>query len=269
MKNRIPRFCYLLCLFFPILLAGQNSASSEQNLIILNKLRQTQPLLNKAFDLLAAKDWEGATRQFNRCLEVVPENPNACFGLATIAKQKGEFSQALTWIEQAEKGCLYFSQVWENQNMNAFHSSQEEKDRLTQIAYELYTMGMDKVKCRTDEYIRESNEISKKAKDISSKENTDSSPFAIPADFFALHGDLLFKLKRFKEAEAHYLKALALSPNHERALNNLINIYFISHQIEQAQSWLEKATQQNVKINPGLVQAVRQAKLDQKPEKTP
>ena len=268
-KKRIPRFFCLFCLFVPILLAGQNNPSNENGLEILRKLRMTQPLLNKASDLLAAKDWAGATRHFNRCLEALPESPDACFGMAYIFSQTGDITKALTWIEQAEKASLYLTQVWAKQKENLFKLSQEEQVRLLQLAEDLEDNGMGTYSCKSNKLTRESAQATQKARAITAKGNTDNSPFAIPAEFFSLHGNLLFKLKRFEEAEAQYLQALSISPDHERCLNNLINIYFISHKIEQAQSWLEKAIQQKVKINPGLIQAVRQAKLAEESRKTP
>ena len=269
MKKRIPRFFYLVCLFFPVLLAGQNNASDKQGLEVLRKLHLTQPLLNKASDLLAAKDWEGAARQFNRCLQALPESPDACFGMAYICNQTGDIPKALTWIEQAEKASLYLQLVWENQKTSMFKLSQEEQVRLLQLAEDLQNNGMSVYSCKSNQLASASSQATQKAMAITAKANTDDSPFAIPAEFYSLHGNLLFKLKRLEEAEAQYLKALAIAPSHERCLNNLINIYFVSHKIEQAQSWLEKAMQQKVKINPELAQAVRNAKPAEKSGNTP
>jgi Flp pilus assembly protein TadD len=269
MKQRIPRFFYLLCLLVPVLLAGQNDSSNRKDLEILRKLHLTQPLLNKASDLLAAKDWEGAAQQFNRCLEALPESPDACFGMAYICNQTGDISKALTWIEQAEKASRYLQQVWENQKMSLFKLSQQEQIRLLQLAEDLQNNGMSVYSCKSNQLTSASSQATQKARAITANGKIDNSPFAIPAEFFSLHGNLLFKLKRFEEAEAQYLQALAISPKHERCLNNLINIYFISHKIEQAKSWLKKAIQQKVKINPGLAKAVRNATLAEKSQGTP
>ena len=269
MKRRIPVFFYLICLCVPILIAGQDNPNDKQGLEVLRKLRLTQPLLNKASDLLAAKDWEGAARQFNRCLEAVHESPDACFGMAYIGSQTGDIAKALTWMEQAEKASLYLQQVWEIQKMSLFKMSQEERIHLLQLAEDLLNNGMSIYSCKANRFSTESEQATQKAREISAKGNTDDSPFAIPAEFYSLHGNLLFKLKRLDEAEAQYLKALAVAPGHERCLNNLINIYFVTGRIEQARSWLGKADQQKVKVNPGLEKAVRQAKSDEKPGNTP
>lgn len=269
MKKRIPGFFYLICLCVPILLAGQDNPGDKQGLELLRKLRLTQPLLNKASDLLTAKDWEGAARQFNHCLEVQPENPDACFGMAYICNQTGDIPRALTWIEQAEKGSLCLQKVWEDQKTSLFKSSQEERMRLFKLAEDLLNNGMYVYSCKSNKLYVESTQVSQKARAITADANADDSPFAIPAEFYSLHGNLLFKLKRLPEAEEQYLQALAIAPNHERCLNNLINIYFVTGKIGQARGWLEKADQLKVKINPGLAQAVRQAKPDEKPANTP
>jgi len=257
MKNR--GLCLWLCGLVSLLLAGQNAPGDKQGLEVLRRLRLTQPTLNEALDLLAARDWEGAGRQFGRCLEALPQSPGACFGMAYIANETGDIARGLAWMEKAEQASIYLKQVWENQKTGLFKLSQEEKDRLQELSLGLQYRAENSSVCRSHEYIFESNKAAQKAKDISAKGNSDDSPFAIPAEYLSLHGNLLFKLKRYEEAEAKYLAALAISPGHERCLNNLINLYFISRRIEQARDWLEKATRLKVKINPRLAEAVRQA----------
>ena len=269
MKKWIPGFFCLLCLFVPILLAGQDSPDDKHGLDVLRKFRLAQPLLNKASDLLTAKDWEGAAKQFNRCLEILPESPDACFGMAYICNQAGDITKALTWIEQAEKASLYLQKVWENQKTSLFKMSQEERLSLLKLADDLLNNGMYVYSCKSGKLYAESTQVAGKARAITADADAGDSPFATPAEFHSLHGNLLFKLKRLKEAEEQYLQALAIAPSHERCLNNLINIYFVTGKIGQARSWLEKADQLKVKINPGLAQAVRQAKPDEKPGNTP
>ena len=269
MKKQIPGLLFLACLCVPIFLAGQDNPNDKQGLEILRKLRLTQPLLNKASDLLTAKDWEGAVRQFTLCLEVQPECPDACFGMAYVSNQTGDIPGALTWIEQAEKGSLYLQKVWENQKTSMFKSSQEERSRLFELAEDLLNNGMYTYSCKSQKLLAESTQATQKAQPITADADASDSPFSIPAEYHSLHGNLLFKLKRLPEAEEQYLQALAIAPAHERCLNNLINIYFVTGKIEQARGWLDKADRLKVKVNPGLAQAVRQAKSEDNPGNPP
>ncbi|HUU04960.1 MAG TPA: tetratricopeptide repeat protein [Patescibacteria group bacterium] len=263
---------HIFCLGFlliPVMLTGQKDVGVGNDLEILRKLHSTQAIVNKGLDLLTVKDWEGAAREFNRALETLPENPNACYGLAYIGNHKREIAQALTWIEQAEKGCLLLQQAWEKQKTNPFKLSKEDEGRLREIAAQTISGSVDLMSCWLNNTSYDMKRTGVNTNTVPLKGNTDNSPFVVPAEFLSLHGNLLFKLKRFPEAEAKYLEALAIVPGHERCLNNLINIYFISGRIELARSWLEKAGQQMVKINAGLEKAVRQAPTPEKSREKP
>jgi tetratricopeptide (TPR) repeat protein len=265
MKNRIRGFFCLLCLCVPLRLPAQEIPGQTQGLDALRKLGLTRPLLGAASDRLAARDWEGAGRLFDRCLETLPENPGACFGKACIANEAGDSAAALAWMEKAEKASLYLNQVWENQKTGLFKSAQDEKERLRELSLGLQYRGEHSSICRAPEYFHESDKAAQKAGAISSKGNFADPPFAVPAEYLSLHGNLLFKLKRFAEAEAKYVEALASEPGHERCLNNLINLYFVTGRIGQARDWLEKAARLRVRINPGLAQAVRRDGIAKKP----
>lgn len=257
MKNRLCCFLCLLC--FPLLSTGREIPGEKQGLELLRQLSLAQPMLAEAFDLLAIRDLAGAGRLFDRCLEALAENPGACFGKACIADRQGDLAGALAWMERAEAESLFLDRLWAGQKTALLKASQEEKDRLQELSLDLQVKGEISSVCRSHEYSRESAKAAQKAKDISFQGNFDHSPFAMPAEYVSLHGNLLFKLKRYGEAEAKYLAALALEPGHERCLNNLINLYFISGRIGPARDWLDKAGRLKVKVNSELARAVRRA----------
>src|SRR5512137_2037897 len=107
MKNRFPGVFCLLCVCVPLLLPTQEIPGEKLGLETLRKLDLTRPLLGEASDLLAIRDWAGAGRLFDRCLEALPENPGACFGKAYIADQAGDFPTGLAWMEKAEAASLF------------------------------------------------------------------------------------------------------------------------------------------------------------------
>ena len=150
---------------------------------------------------LTAKDWDGAVQQFKRCLEVQPECPDACFGLAYVCNQTGDIPGALKWIEQAENGSLTLQKAWENQKTSLFKSSQEERMRLFKLAEDLLNNGMYTYSCKSQKLLTESTQATQKARAITADADAGDSPFAIPAEYHSLHGNLLFKLKRLPEAE--------------------------------------------------------------------
>jgi len=250
-------FLWLACLQFAALLAGQGSTSIGKDMEMLRRFHSTLPAANRGLELVAARDYEAAGREFDRCLKILPEHPHACYGKAVIASQAGDIAPALSWIERAEKGCLGLQQVWNRQKTNWLTMSKDDEKRLRDLATQNIGGMTNSIACVSVERAYESKKTGKATVDVI---QDDTSPFVIPAEFLALHGNLLFKLRRIDEAEAKYLEALAVEPAHERCLNNLINIYFVSRRLGQAREWLEKARQLKAKINPKLEQAVLEAK---------
>lgn len=254
-NNWLPVFC-LACLLIPAGLGAQDNFSVDKDMDTLRKYHSALPVANKGLELVAARDWEAAAAQFDRCLEILPDHPNACYGKAVVRNQAGDVPQALAWIEKAEKGCVSLQRVWEKQKTNWLSMSKDDEKRLRELASQNIGGNINSIACSTVDRAYESKKTGRAANDVI---QDDASPFAVPAEFLVLHGNLLFKQKRLAEAEAKYLEALAVEPAHERCLNNLVNIYFVSRRLAEAREWLDKAAQLKVKVNPNLEKAVREA----------
>ena len=255
-KSRLHIFC-LLCLLIPAGLAAQDSTSVDKDMDALRKYHSVLAVANKGLELVAAKEWDAAAKQFGRCLEILPDHPNACYGRAVISNQAGDVPQALDWIEKAEKGCLSLQRVWERQRTNWLSMSKDDEKRLRELATQNIGGNVNSLACTTVDRAYETKKTGRATNDVIADE---ASPFAVPAEFLALHGNLLFKSKRLPEAEARYLEALAVEPAHERCLNNLVNIYFTTRRFALAREWLDKAARFKVKVNPNLEKAVREAR---------
>ena len=81
----------------------------------------------------------------------------------------------------------------------------------------------------------------------------------MPADYFYLHGNIYFKLRDYQQARDQYVEAIERDPKHEKAYNNLINIYFMAKQYEKALELVENAESDGVSINSKLKEAIRLA----------
>jgi len=246
-----------LSLFAFLLVVPNQAKSMDDDLELLQKYRSTLPVAGKGLELLAAGDREGASRKFAGCLDVFPSHPAACYGQAVISSREGDLIQALAWIEKAEAGCLSLQVIWEEQMAKRMNMSREEQLRFR----EMVTQGVDRTQnsvwCDTTSLIY--NKRGRQTEDVLQGGDSDSSPFAIPAEYYVLHGNILFKQRRFTGAEEKYLLALTVAPAHRQCLNNLVNLYFITRRFERAREWLQKARQRKVTINPRLEQAVKSA----------
>ena len=257
MKNKQRNFSICgVCFLFALALTAQKSTSLEQDIEMLRKYHSALPAANSGLELAAAGNWEQAGKELDHCLAILPGHPNAAYGKAVIANQAGEIAEALGWIERAEKGCLALQQVWENQKTNWLSMSRDDEKRMRELAAQSIGGSTNSLACVSVDRAYESKKTGRATADVI---GNGASPFEIPAEFHSLHGNLLFKLRRLDQAEDQYLLALAGEPAHERCLNNLINVYFVTRRLDKAREWLERAGKQKVRINPLLEQAIREA----------
>jgi Flp pilus assembly protein TadD len=72
---------------------------------------------------------------------------------------------------------------------------------------------------------------------------------SITAAYHYIHGNILYKSKRFQEASEQYLETIRLDPHHEFAYNNLAGIYYGIGQFQKAFDYLLQAEANGVKVN--------------------
>jgi len=78
----------------------------------------------------------------------------------------------------------------------------------------------------------------------------------IPANYFYIHGNILFRLKDYANARKQYLTAIQIDPKHGESYNNLANLYYMSHQYDEALDCLSQSISSGVKINENLKAAI-------------
>jgi len=249
-----------LCVFtmvVPVLVMAGKPGQVNGDLDRLQKYRSTLPDAGKALGILTTGDMEKAERLFRGILKVFPGHPDACYGLAVIDGRRGDLETALSWIKQAEAAYFSMQRIWKRQMSKGMNMTPEEQRRMR----ELTTQGIDRTRnsvfCDAQSLLY--NKTARSAKDGLHDGELESSPFSLPAEIPALQGNILFKLRRLDEAEKKYLEALTIEPGHERSMNNLINIYYVTRRFDLARKWLETARQLQVKIHPGLEKAVQAA----------
>jgi tetratricopeptide (TPR) repeat protein len=86
-----------------------------------------------------------------------------------------------------------------------------------------------------------------------------SSPEQMPADYFYFHGNILFKLKRYEEANNQYQEAIKINPQHGDAYNNLASLWYLDKQYQKALDYLEQAEANGAKINPEFKKTILKA----------
>jgi tetratricopeptide (TPR) repeat protein len=85
-----------------------------------------------------------------------------------------------------------------------------------------------------------------------------AEPLPLPAGYSYIHGNILFKMNKFQEAETEYLKAVGADPHHLPAYNNLINLRYVAKDYERALRYIEEAERNGLALNPKLKEAILQ-----------
>jgi tetratricopeptide (TPR) repeat protein len=228
----------------------------------VDKWKRANPRFIKGKEHFAKKRYEKAGEEFKSCLEILPEHADALYFLAQVDYQKGDFPQALTDIEKAKENCAVISKFTATIDAQRLDALRDEQMRLSQEISSLQSAYNQSRDQSQKQQIQES--ISKLRSEMSIvtsrlQERPLPEGLNIPADYSFVHGNILFKMKRFQDAHGQYLKALEADATHIGAYNNLVNMHYMAKDYEGAMKFIEAAEANGVEVNPKLKEAVLKA----------
>ncbi len=230
------------------------------------RLFQRFKIANKHFENgkghFLKEDYKKAEKEFMKCLEKMPEHTGACFFLSQISYKKEKLETALKQIEKAKKNFASMDRIRANLQQLFILELQEQKmikeQRLIELRGQLSGGNLS-----ASEQSKVRAAIGGVEADIgvikSQLNKAIPESQEIPADYFYLHGNILFKMKQFQEAFAQYKEAIRINPQYGDAYNNLANLYFMAKQYQKALDCLEQAEANGAKINPEFRKAVKKA----------
>jgi tetratricopeptide (TPR) repeat protein len=235
-----------------------HQAMDDKDRLFLEKFRMTYPDLRKGEDQLKKKQYDKAEQAFLKVLEQLPENGQASFDLAETYYEKGEFDKGLAAIGDAEKNVSLILKILYRQQMGALNKSTDDRaaasDDLQKLRQQL---GSSLTTAGTYTAQLGAAQGAASVKDGEREQKTEV--FTIPSEYSYVHGNLLFRLKRYQEALDQYLKAVETDPRHGKSYNNIANIYFMAKQYDKSLEFIEKAESVGVKVNPEFKKAVLKA----------
>jgi tetratricopeptide (TPR) repeat protein len=182
-----------------------------------------------------------AEEMFKECLEIFPEHDQANYYLALLMYKKGDYKSAEKCIIMAQKNFLLRVKIWENLHMDHITKLKELRSELVNIANP------------TAAQTRRIQELSNQINDDGYKKET------LPAAFPYIHGNVLLKLKKYREAHGKYLEALKIDPNHGKASNNIATLYYMIKKYKEALKYLNNAEKNGVKVNHKFKEAINKA----------
>jgi len=243
------------------LMFGQEDYTQEEK-----RLFQRFKIANKHFENGKAQffkeDYKKAEKEFMKCLEKMPEHTGAYFFLSQINYNKEKLETAMKQIEKAKENFASMDRIRANLQQLVILELQEQKMAKEERLWELKA-SLSRGNLTAEQQSQVQARIGSVEADIGVINSQLSNPVPesqeIPADYFYLHGNILFKMKKLQEAYAQYKEAIRINPRHGDAYNNLANLYYMSKQYQKALDCLEQAEANGAIINPGLKKAVLNA----------
>jgi tetratricopeptide (TPR) repeat protein len=240
--------------------AGQQF--DQKDLAVIQKYRAAAPDLEKGQEFLVKGKLDQAEKRLVKALETLPVHATAAYFLADCYYKQGRVDLGLEMIEKAEANFANLGRVlyrWQMTQVNQF------SERKSQLDDQLRSLQSQLSQAKSDtERLSLQNQISavqssQNSSDQRNKEGKLSENYAVPADYFYLHGNMLFKQKQYQAALDQYLKAVEADPKHGNSYNNIANLYYMGKQYEKAQEYLDKAEANGAKINPAFKEALAKA----------
>jgi len=269
MKHKLSESQIIICSILFILLLGVRFSYGQKDVSTSrNELYRTYILSLKSFEKGEKHFHEGnykkAHTELKKCLEIFSHHAQAHFYLSNILYQNGDFPQALEHIEEAKANFDMMSDLRRHtneQNTARIKKQKENLDANLRQLEEEYTAfaGCSSCSEKGDLEIRIAGVKQKISVLEDNLNKLMPSEEQIPADYFYLHGNICFRLKKHQEAQAQYIQSVKINPKHKYAYNNLANLYFIAKQHQRALDCLNKAEVNGVETNPKLKEAILKA----------
>ena len=225
----------------------------------IHKYKLANDQFKKCSKYLLKENYAKAEKGLRKCLEIMPQHVNSHFYLSQLLYRKGELEAALSHIEQAK---TYYQSaarmIVSIQKLNS-HRIREQRKVLRELIDSYQGYEANDGACAITPILHEARD---KMIDLDGKEPSARQLALleqVPAEYFYIHGNILFKLGRYREAGAQYLEAVRINPRHGKAYNNLANLYYMAKKYKQALYYLNLAEQKGIPINHGLKQAVVRA----------
>lgn len=225
-----------------------------------SKFKMARQLFERGRQLLAGESYDRAEKAFKDCLDIFPKFSYSGYYLAQLYYQKKDYVTALALVEKAKEDYEFISNYWVRYQLQYLEILRQEKTELEEKIKDIKDIIAAKnYKARTpEEQLAEQKDLegqqSRAELDLREADerikNTIPTAPEMAASFHFLHGNILFKLKKYNGAYAQYMEAVRVNPAFGNAYNNLANLNFMGRRYKEALFYLEKAEKCGAVVNP-------------------
>ena len=221
---------------------------------VLQKYEAADTRYLRAKDYFQKQNFPASRAELEDCLGLMPEHSEAHYLMARVLVRQGAYRRALDHITKSE---TYFEFVVK------IRARLEQRRRL-----ELRKMRDDQVKTLTElkEILaRTSDAVSRQMLALRVQEAEkirdslterllapESQSAQVPADYHSFHGDILYSLKKYPEAESEFRLAIQTDPMDVDLYNRLAGIYLRTGRAGKALEVLDLAETNGLTVDETL-----------------
>jgi tetratricopeptide (TPR) repeat protein len=238
-------FSGVLLLALALPLAAQKNFNQSEKATI-EKFKRAQVHFEKGVEFLKKGSLAKAQKEAASSMEIFSDYSGGHLLLAMIRFREGNYPAGLAEIEMAKANFAAIKEFYAISYQDYINRLREQRDF---TASRLAEPGLDPILTREAEI--KLAEIDEKLRDWKPTMGLD-----IPAEYHFVHGNILYKMNRFDEAQGFYLAAVQADPRHTNAYTNLIGIYLTRGDAANALKYLQQAEGAGVTVDEKLKKAV-------------
>jgi tetratricopeptide (TPR) repeat protein len=271
-KGKVKKLMPMVLMVVALLMGSNRNFAQERHVFNqedFDKFKLAQRLCYKGEQLFNKGKYKKAEKVFADCLKKFPKYANADYYMSRVCYEKKDYTNALKHIENATNNFETISDL----NVS-FYLEYLEKLREQQAEAEEYLVQLKENLASLPAVVDSSSEQGKRKRniedEISRTEGTNNliktrlakpvpEALEMPVDYYYVHGNILFRLKKYKDALGQYHRTVEKDPKHGNAYNNLASLYFMAKQYKRALFYLEKAESAGVRVNEKFKSAILNA----------
>jgi tetratricopeptide (TPR) repeat protein len=187
-----------------------------------------------------------AEKDLEKCINIFPMHANGEYYLSLISYKKKDYNRALNHIEKAKANALHLKKLSEQFAQERRVKLKEYQKDLKDGKYVSHFGENNPCLVPLGEYFSRV-----KATDVELLLGTpEKSKSTIPANYFFIHGNIFYKLGRYKEALNQYIEVIKRNPRHAETYNNLANLCYLARQNKKALYFLNLAEACGFDVDP-------------------
>jgi tetratricopeptide (TPR) repeat protein len=246
MRPKAILFLTLILILFGYVFGYEYKGVKNIGKDVVRNYQLADKYFNKGERKFHKKNYARAEKDLEKCIDVFPMHADAQYYLSLVYYKKNDYPGALEYIEKAKTNV-------ERLNELKAHIKKETKTKLKEYHKDLLDgkyVGyfVDNNECMIPMGERVSRLKATQLEAI--MDMTGRSEIEAPANYFFVHGNIFFKLKRYKEAVNQYVEVIKRAPNHGGAYNNLATLFYMGGKKGMALYCLGQAEACGFKVDP-------------------